>query len=278
MRKIGIIMFNSALKTDKTKNSDLIKEIKLEVEINGKSFKNNSLEELTKEVDKVKVIPKTSQPSTGDLINSYNDWLEKFEHIIVLTPDKGLSGTHQNAVLAKSMLETRQENMHIVETKSFAISELYMAEKTIDLINEGKEIDEILNILKDEPDKFETYIIPGNFEYLKMSGRVNVAQLLIGKIMTLKLLIKHKDGHAEVIKKERGFKKILRDIDQIISASPNIKQIYIGHLSPDPKEIKMLEDLMNTYENIEKKIAQYPSVILTAHFGPKTVGFMTINQ
>ncbi|MFV0288560.1 MAG: DegV family protein [Mycoplasmatales bacterium] len=275
MKKIGIITFNSALKTDKTKDSKLVKEIKLNVELKGKVWTNKTIERLAKEVEKVKQIPKTSQPATGDIIKVYQAALKEFEQIIVLTPDMALSGTHQNAKLAQKMLEENSEKIHIVHTNSFAISEVYFCEEALLMIEQEKSMEEIVQHLNNLTSKITTYIIPGNFEYLKMSGRVNVAQLLVGKLMMLKLLIKHVHPEAKVYKKERGFKRILKDIAEEID-NESITKIYCGHLNPDIKELQMLKQILGT--KVEVIEAPYPSIIMAAHFGPKTLGFMTIKK
>ncbi len=276
MRDIGVITFNSAFKTKKVENCDFIEVINLEVEVDGKSFTNKTIEQMSLEVNKVKKIPKTSQPTSAAFLKAYEKMLNKFKDVIVLTPDKSLSGTHQNAVLSKEMLENGSEHIHIVETRSFALSETFLAESAIDLIIEKKPIDEIILKLDELSQKITTYIIPGNFEYLKMSGRVNVTQLLVSKIMSLKLLIKNKDGNNEVYKKARGFKGILKEVQKEIQDNKNKEMIYYGSLSPITEEIKAFSLIIKT----EAKTVSTTdgSVVMAAHFGPGTIGFMVVEK
>ncbi len=276
MRNIGIITFNSAFKTKKIEDCDFIEIVNLEVEVDGKSFTNKTIEQMSLEVNKVKKIPKTSQPTSAAFLEAYEKMLKEFKDVIVLTPDKELSGTHQNAVLSVDMLESGSERIHIVETRSFAFSETFLAETAIDMILEDKNIDTVIAKLEEISHKITTYIIPGNFEYLKMSGRVNVTQLLVSKIMSLKLLIKNKDGHNEVYKKARGFKGVLKEVQKEIQNNPNKEMIYYGSLSPINEEIKAFSLIIKTEA---KTISTTDgSIVMAAHFGPGTIGFMIVEK
>ncbi len=276
MRNIGIITFNSAFKTKKIEDCDFIEIVNLEVEVDGNSFTNKTIEQMSLEVNKVKKIPKTSQPTSAAFLEAYEKMLKEFKDVIVLTPDKELSGTHQNAVLSVDMLESGSERIHIVETRSFAFSETFLAETAIDMILEDKNIDTVIAKLEEISHKITTYIIPGNFEYLKMSGRVNVTQLLVSKIMSLKLLIKNKDGHNEVYKKARGFKGVLKEVQKEIQNNPNKEMIYYGSLSPINEEIKAFSLIIKTEA---KTISTTDgSIVMAAHFGPGTIGFMIVEK
>lgn len=276
MGKIGVISFNSAFKTKKIEESDLIKFVNLEVEVKGKSFTNKTIEQLSLEVGLQKEIPKTSQPTSASFLEAYEEMLAKFDDVVVLTPDKELSGTHQNAILSKEMLENKSEHIHIVETRSFALSETFLMEASIDLIKKGIEIEELKEKLDELSHKITTYIIPGNFEYLKMSGRVNVTQLLVSKLISLKLLIKNKDGHNEVYKKARGFKGILKEVQKEINENKNKKMIYYGSLSPVEEEIKLFSLIIKT--ECETVSTTDGSVVIASHFGPGTIGFMIVEE
>ncbi len=276
MKEIGIITFNSAFKTKKIEECNFIETINLEVEVDGKSFTNKTIEQMSLEVNRVKKIPKTSQPTSAAFLETYEKMLKEFNDVIVLTPDKELSGTHQNAVLSKDMLESGSERIHIVETRSFALSETFLAETAIDLILENKSLNEVIDRLEELSHKITTYIVPGNFEYLKMSGRVNVTQLLVSKIMSLKLLIKNKDSHNEVYKKARGFKGILKEIQKEVQTNTNKDMIYYGSLSPIDEEIKAFSLIIKTEA---KTISTTDgSVVMAAHFGPGTIGFMIVEK
>ncbi len=276
MKKLGVISFNTASFDEEILKSDLIEIIDLHISISGENFESNDLKELENKVKEKKEIPKTSQPTTGEIIEAYQRCLNKFENVLVLSPDKNLSGTHQNVLLAKSMLEERKENIHIIELKSFAIIEGIACLRAIKYIEEGKDIDFIKKDLSLLADNLTSYIIPGSFDYLKMSGRVNLSKTIISKVLSLNIIIKHKDGHADMYKKARGFKGLLKEIDKDLKEQENIKEIWISDVQADEKELEQIKKILGNY----KKVNYLPkgSLIMASHFGPKTIGYSIIKE
>ncbi len=276
MKKLGVICFNTASFDEEILKSDLIDKIDLHINIAGENFESNDLEKLESEVKEKNEIPKTSQPTTGEIINAYKRNLEKFENVLVLTPDKNLSGTHQNAILAKSMLEEKEDNIHIIELKSFAIIEGVACLRVINFIKEGKDINYIKKDLSLLADNLTSYIIPGSFDYLKMSGRVNLSKAIISKILSLNIIIKHKDGEADVYKKARGFKGLLKAIDEDLKQEDNVKEIWISDVQANKEELEQIKSILEKYENV--KYLPQGSLIMASHFGPKTIGYSIIKN
>ncbi len=276
MEKLGIICFNTASMNEEIRKSNLVDVIDLHISISGESFISNDLNKLEQEVKAKKEIPKTSQPTTGEIINAYQKNLEKFEDVLVLTPDKNLSGTHQNAILAKSMLEENKDNIHIIELKSFAIIEGVACLRAINFIKEQKDIEYIKKDLSLLADNLTSYIIPGSFDYLKMSGRVNLSKAIISKLLSLNIIIKHKDGEAGVYKKARGFKGLLKAIAEDLKQEDNVKEIWISDVQADKKEFEKIKSILKKYENV--KYLPEGSLIMASHFGPKTIGYSIIKN
>ncbi len=276
MKNLGVIVFNTASFNQSIKNSEFVKVVDLHISVAKEDFNSSDLFELENLVKEKKEIPKTSQPTTGEIIKTYEESLNKFKDVLVLTPDKNLSGTHQNTILAKSMLEKNKENIHIIELKSFAIIEGIAAQKCIDYIKEEKNIEYIKKELSLLADNLTSYIIPGSFEYLKMSGRVNVSQALVSKLLSLHLIIKHKDGNASVYKKARGHKGLLKEIKKDLTKETKIKELWISDIQANPKELNEIKEILSEFKEV--KYLPYGSLIMASHFGPKTIGYAIIKE
>ena len=116
------------------------------VEIDDKTF-----------YEKMKVskeLPKTSSPSPDRFIEAYKC---EEDEILVFTLTSKLSGTHSNAVLAKTMYleEHPEKRIEVIDTQSGSIGVALMMLKCNELIEQGKTMDEILN----EIEKYKKDII-----------------------------------------------------------------------------------------------------------------------
>lgn len=203
------------------------------VEIDDKTFYEKM--KLSKE------LPKTSSPSPDKFIEAYKC---EEDEILVFTLTSKLSGTYSNAVLAKTMYleEYPQKRIEVIDTQSGSIGVALMMLKCNELIEQGKNMDEILS----EIEKYKKDIIffgaLDTLENAIKGGRVNP---LAGKVMNalnLKVIIRIDEGLVKPIDKARGsVNSIKKAIDYVRTHVDNEieKTVIIAHANCPEKADKI---------------------------------------
>ena len=121
-------------------------------------FEKNGDEPFNNALRSTKLLPKTSQPSTGALIAKYEEIKSKgFTHIIFLPLSQKLSGTYQSGLVAKEMvdginIEVLDTNMALSILAGIAIRAAKLAKKT----NNVEEIIEEVKRLRNNSGYFLT--------------------------------------------------------------------------------------------------------------------------
>jgi len=131
----------------------------------------------------IKSFGKTSQPSIKDFLDKYNFQLERFEKIICITLTSKLSGSHNSAIQARKFLETeKQEKVFIIDSLSVTGGQALLILKAIDLIQEGKEIKEIIKELEEFVPQIHLYVMFEDPKWIEALGRIShlVANLMRG--------------------------------------------------------------------------------------------------
>jgi len=131
----------------------------------------------------IKSFGKTSQPSIKDFLDKYNFQLERFEKIICITLTSKLSGSHNSAIQARKFLETeKQEKVFIIDSLSVTGGQALLILKAIDLIQEGKEIKEIIKELEEFVPQIHLYLMLEDPKWIEALGRIShlVANLMRG--------------------------------------------------------------------------------------------------
>jgi len=131
----------------------------------------------------IKSFGKTSQPSIKDFLDKYNFQLERFEKIICITLTSKLSGSHNSAIQARKFLETeKQEKVFIIDSLSVTGGQALLILKAIDLIQEGKEIKEIIKELEEFVPQIHLYVMLEDPKWIEALGRIShlVANLMRG--------------------------------------------------------------------------------------------------
>jgi DegV family protein with EDD domain len=271
MKKIGLIGFSTASQSRKTDAFPDLHTINLKAFIQEDMYVrgNITLGEFFGEVMTRKIAPKTSQPSTGEIIDVYEKMLKKYDEIIVIAPRKELSGTYQNSLLAQDMLENNKERIYVVEVNNVAMCETLCTERAIALIHQGCEVAEILEEIKVLSSAVITYAFPGSLKYLKLSGRVSGTSALIGEMLNMRTAVKVTDEFVKIDHKGRGEKSCLKYLNNQIKLY-NPTRACVTDIKAD---VDFLDNIVALLEsnNIEVYFTEEADIVTGTHFGPSSL-------
>ena len=172
--------------------------------------------------------------------------------------------------------EDYSENIHIVDTRQFCISEYILVQRAVVLRDEGKSCDEILSTIQEEMKKVHVISVFDTLEYLKLGGRLSSAAAFAGNVLMIKPVITIEDGIVKVIGKARGSKNSHNMLTEFVQKSGGIdfdKPICLAY-SGFSKEMldKYVVDSKILYEGNEDKL-QYAVVGATigTYAGPGAI-------
>ena len=122
----------------------------------------------------IKSFGKTSQPSPKDFLDAFEKQLERFDKIICITLTSKLSGTYNSANQARGMLrEEDQKRIFIVDSLNASCGEGLSDLKAIDLIEQGKDTEEIVKELEKFVPQVRLYGMLEEIKWLEASGRIS---------------------------------------------------------------------------------------------------------
>ncbi|UXR69993.1 MULTISPECIES: fatty acid kinase binding subunit FakB1 [unclassified Staphylococcus] len=157
-------------------------------------------------------IPTTSQPAIGEMIRAYEAYRDEgYTDVIVVHLSSGISGAYQTAIQAADMVEGI--NVYPFDSKIACLPEGAFALRAIDLIEEGKNVQEILADLEDMRDKTGAYLVVDDLKNLHKSGRITGAQAWIGNLLKMKPVLTFEDGLIVPYEKVRTKKRALKMIE-----------------------------------------------------------------
>ncbi|PJA83897.1 MAG: hypothetical protein CO146_00310 [Candidatus Nealsonbacteria bacterium CG_4_9_14_3_um_filter_37_29] len=284
MEKIGIVTDEAAdLPRDIVEKYQIaIVPVKLDwPEIENLSGENTFQKMRELEKRGIKSFGKTSQPSPKDFLDKYKYQFERFEKIICITITSKLSGTYNSAVQAKSFLPPEnQEKVFIVDSLNASSGQALIVLKTIDLIEDRKEAEEIAKELEKLVPQIHLFVILKDPKWLEASGRIShlvanllrrMAQVGIRPLLTFKngrlvpagIKAGAKDIPTALFKKfETGMKK-LREDKQI--------RVIITH-GDDLEGAQRLEEMIKKdFQNAEVAFINIINNVVGGPTGPNTL-------
>ena len=224
----------------------------------------------------------TTLVSTGEYYEAFKKEVVKGNKVICFTMASGISGTYQSACIARDMINSdRQEKtIEVIDCMTAGMGEGLQVIHAQELIEEGKDFDEIVKELNEFKHYVRSDFTVDNIKYLLRTGCVLKTLGRFANFLDIKILLKRSDhsniayaGHAKGKKKA-----IAKLIDTVVeNINLDIEQtVYITHcdIIEEAEQIKsMLEE--RGIKNIE--IYDY-DIISGAHIGPGSLAVFYVGK
>lgn len=185
--------------------------------------KDSLYDEIYIKMDETKEIPKTSQPSLESFINIFNEIIKTGDEAIVLTLSQTLSGTYNCAMLARQNCNDPSK-ITVFDTQSIGQTSIGYVYETVEMIKNGKTIDEIVEFLSKLRKNSAITFIPESFENLKKNGRIGGLKAVVASLLKIRPIVLFKEGVLSD-KKSIGMAKAI--VDMIKQVPQKVRQLFV---------------------------------------------------
>ena len=167
----------------------------------------------------------TSQPSTVSVTELWDRLLEEYDEVLHIPMSSGLSGSCETAMM---LAEDYDNKVKVVNNQRISATQKQATYDAIKLCKEGKNADEIKEIL--EKDKFlsSIYIMVDTLKYLKKGGRVTAAGAAIGTVLNIKPVLQIQGDKLDAYAKAWGVKQAKKTMLEAIKkdVETRFKDLY----------------------------------------------------
>lgn len=282
MQKIGILVCgNSGIDYEKVDYPFIV--IHSQLIIDNKSYEDYvdiTAEEFYDKIEKNPNVPlSTAQASTGEFINAFEKFKkEGYTDVISIIISSKLSGTYQNIMLARDMVEGI--NVHNVDSLSVSYGQMILVNKTIELIKEGKKAEEIFNHLEEMKHNIHVYVLVDTLKFLVKNGRLSAASGAIGSLLKIKPLLHiNETGHLVPLEKIRTSSKARKRFIEIALSEidKGLDEFFLAYTNNKEYVNGIKEEILQTHPHLKIHLCPLTPVV-GAHAGPGTCGFGFIHK
>lgn len=150
--------------------------------------------------------PQTAQASPQILINLFEEAHARGDEAVYITLASQLSGTYQNAVMARDMLG--YGSCFVVDSCNATGGQRMLVEYAVKLRDEGKSAPQIVEAVQTLRDRIVLYACVDTLEYLYRGGRISHVAYRLGSFAQIKPILRVEvDGHLTVPSKVIGMRK-----------------------------------------------------------------------
>lgn len=217
--------------------------------------------------------PKTSQPSTRDLQNTFSFLATHYEQILVIHISEKLSGTFNGSVQA--IKKIKDKKTHVVNSKKLSAGMGLLVLRVAQEIEVGTPFDEVVR--KAEEWVSNSYILADiiTLKYLIRGGRISKAKGFLANTLKLKPLVSVDDeGKASIfgksISREGNMKKILKFVEEK-TREKKVWNYAIVHSENRPRA-DLYAQKLSSQLGMDPLYIEDLSPVIGAHNGPGCVG------
>ena len=233
MSKVYIVTDSTADLTEEEVKQFEISIVPMSISIDDENYIDGVT--ITKEEFKEKMIasaelPKTAQPSIGRFVEVYDELGKNGDSVISIQMMRSISGTVDAARQAADITET---NVTVVDSDFTSRSMGMIVKEAAKAAQDGKTVEEILEIIEDAKKRTTLYLTVVNLDNLIKGGRISQLMGMFSNLLNIKLFLQVINGKIEIIQKGRGLKSLQKKYDEIFeqmkSAPKGIQEIGIMH-------------------------------------------------
>lgn len=221
------------------------------------------------------VHPKTAQITVQEHMDAYLKYADDYT-IVHIPMSANASGTFQSARLARAeVLEEKPDaRIYVYENCQFSYGYGYWVIEAAKMASEGRDAEEILNMLDEKIKNTEVLFSVATLDYLQKGGRISSASKAIASVLDISPILAIEGGLVVSKEKVRGSKKVIGKIISLIceNALQDPEQtICIMHANDIEKANKIAEKIKETTPFTKFNI-EYLGPCVGIHAGPGAFG------
>ena len=272
--KTAIVTDSTAYIPKEIRDQLNIHMVPLSVVIGNDTYQEEIDINTTEFYDKIRkggALPKTSQPSLGTFIETYEQLAKENDAVISIHLSSGISGTLAGAEQAGEMVDNI--DVHIFDTEISCMVQGFYVLKAAEMAEQGATPDAILQELNIMKQTMRAYFMVDNLDHLHRGGRLTGFERVIGSVLQVKPILHFENKVIVPFEKVRTRKKAMKRMSDMLQADSNkfnIKATII-HANNENEAIAWKQELQATMPNVDFTISHFGPVIGT-HLGEGSMG------
>lgn len=222
--------------------------------------------------DMVHDIPKSSQPSQGELENLFGQIAEDGDDLLGIFMSSRMSGTVETALRAARSVADRYEGFkfRIVDSFSNSFDEAWPVLAGARARDAGCTLDECVDSVKRSICATRWLFTPESLRFLKAGGRIGTAAALLGTLMKLCPVLTVVDGETSTYAKVRTQQKAMAAIARKLKEDTDkygLKNLVVHYIGSPAEAMRWSREVIEPIAG--REVPVFPvSACIGVHVGP----------
>lgn len=216
--------------------------------------------------------PTTSQPSTQNFLQEFENLADQVDGIVVPLISSGISGTVDSARAAARQF-TRIP-VEIIDTQITSMGQVMIILAAARAAEQGKSLQEVKSAADKVVQRLHTFFAVDTLEYLHRGGRINGASRYLGTAFDIKpILFFNSEGKIDALERVRTKRKALQRLVTLAEEQAKGRPVRVGVVHANSPQIaqEFCDEVAHRLNCKEILTVEF-SPVIGVHVGPGTIG------
>lgn len=220
----------------------------------------------------------TTQINADTLVEIIRPLLAEEKDVLVMLLSSGLSGTYQNAVMAKRTLDAENlpGKVMVVDSLAASAGEALLVSLALQKREEGMDVEQTARWLEEIRPRIAQWFTVDDLHFLKRGGRCSPASAFFGTLISIKPVL-HVDDEGKLIARDKvrrrsGALRGLVDRVESLIENPLDQTIFISN-GNCPEEAEQVREMIHRRVGVPMDRFMMSSIgpTIGSHAGPGTI-------
>ena len=230
--------------------------------------------------DQNNTTPKTSAPSSSDVIEIYKKNLETYDQLVVFTISASMSASNNVCRLAAEEMGAG-DRITVIDSANLSTGVGLLVIEAAIMAAEGKNMQEIEKSILELRGKVRSSFTVDTLTFLHRGGRCSSIAAFFGSALKLHPRIIVENGAMRSDKKYRGsiehvIMKYIEDLREVLKKA-RTERVFITH-SAKREIVEKVKDFLKSLNIFKEILVTKAGGVISSHCGPGTLGVLFIEK
>jgi len=221
------------------------------------------------------VLPTTSAPPPGEVLNVMQRALAEADHVIAITAPLKLSGIYNTFYVAAE--QTDPERVTLIDSGMVSMGLGWQVVIAAEMAQSGVSPADIKAAVLAVQPRIDVWAALDTFEYLRRSGRVGWAAAMVGELFQIKPIIRLHDGEVTSVTRVRTSQRAFRTLVDIAHQAAPLDRLAVLHSHYPDGGQRLLQALADIHPPHDPVVVDVTPVI-GVHVGQNGLGLSVVRK
>ncbi len=231
-------------------------------------------EEFFRRLPEAPELPRTSQPSVGAFLQTYEEVAANTDRILSIHVSSGFSGTVEAARQAVQALAGRCQ-IEIVDSGAVSMAMGLAGVAAARAARADADLEACAGAARSVLRRTRLAVALDTLEYLRRGGRIGRAQAFLGGLLRLKPILTVRDGEAFPLTRVRTRRKALEELLRVCLDQGAVNEAAVMHATSPEDAHFLAEEVARRCPGVPVHTGRFGPV-LGVHCGPGMIGLTVV--